>query len=76
MIEPINCPLCGGHGIVKDRFLNGVSNRKAYWVVCGKCQLKLQDRNSRKKAVEAWNARVPQPPNDRPNIDDWEDVAR
>lgn len=50
------CPFCGGKGILKDRFVQGANN-KAYWIVCGKCQARIQDRRSRKRAIEAWNNR-------------------
>ena len=52
------CPMCGEPAILKDRFVAGIANQKAYWVVCSKCQLKLHERNSGKKAIEAWNRRV------------------
>lgn len=51
------CPFCGGKGILKYRFVQGANN-KAYWIVCGKCQAKLNERRSAKRAVEAWNTRV------------------
>jgi Lar family restriction alleviation protein len=52
------CPFCGGIAILKDRYLNGVANTKNYWVVCGKCQARIQDRRSIKRAIEAWNNRL------------------
>jgi Lar family restriction alleviation protein len=53
------CPFCGGKSILKNRWLNGCVNRKNYWVVCGKCQARIQDRNSVKRAIDAWNTRTP-----------------
>jgi hypothetical protein len=33
MAELRKCPFCGGEGILKDRYIAGVANRKNYWVV-------------------------------------------
>jgi Lar family restriction alleviation protein len=57
MTELKPCPFCGSKAILKDRFLQGVANRKSYWIMCSKCQSRIQDRNSEIKAVSFWNRR-------------------
>lgn len=52
------CPFCGGNAEIKERYLIGVANKKNYWVVCGKCQAQINQRNSIKRATEAWNRRT------------------
>ena len=67
MSELKNCPFCpDGVGILKDRYVQGTANRKTYWVECNKCQARIQNRRSAKRAVEAWNAdyRRAQPENE------------
>ena len=57
MSELKKCPFCpDGIGILKDRYIQGIANRKTYWVECNKCQARIQNRRSAKRAVEAWNA--------------------
>ena len=51
------CPFCGGHGILKDRFIAGIANTKHYWIVCGECQTKMIERRSMVRAETAWNTR-------------------
>lgn len=58
MEEIKSCPFCGGDGVLREKFILGISNRKNYWIVCGKCQARIQDRRSIKRAVEAWNNRI------------------
>ena len=58
MEEIKNCPFCGGIGVLREKFMQGIANRKNYWIVCGKCQARIQDRRSIKRAVEAWNNRI------------------
>ena len=53
------CPFCGDKAILLHRYISGIANKKAYWVKCGKCQSKIQERNSTKKAIEFWNNRCP-----------------
>lgn len=63
----LSCPFCpDGVGILKDRYIQGIANRKTYWVECNKCQARIQNRRSAKRAVEAWNAdyRRAQPENE------------
>ena len=57
MSELRECPFCGGSALLKDKYLCGVANRKNYWIVCGKCQARIQDRNSMVRAITAWNNR-------------------
>jgi hypothetical protein len=67
MSELKKCPFCpDGIGILKDRYIQGIANRKTYWVECNKCQARIQNRRSAKRAVEAWNAdyRCVQPENE------------
>jgi len=52
------CPFCGGNGLLRERYIHSIANRKNYWIVCGKCQTRIQDRRSIKRAIEGWNNRV------------------
>lgn len=53
------CPFCGGEAILsfsRDEYLN-----EQYVVICRnviKCGCLTQYRNSKEKAIEAWNRRV------------------
>lgn len=58
MIDLLPCPFCNGNAILKDKYIQGVANRKHYWIVCGKCQARIQDRRSIKRATDAWNTRT------------------
>ena len=57
------CPFCGGEAKISERYREGISNRKMYWVECKKCGITqahhaLAGYNSRTKAVNAWNMRA------------------
>lgn len=58
-----SCPFCGGEARISERYREGVSNRKMYWVECKKCGITqahhaLAGYNSRAKAANAWNKRI------------------
>ena len=54
-MSSLNPCKCGGKAMLKDRYIQGIANRKNYWVVCEKCKKRTRDRNREAKAIKEWN---------------------
>ena len=64
MSELKPCPFCGGEALLRERYIQGIANRKHYRRECRHCKATFADwYRSMKKADEAWNRRV-QPANE------------
>ena len=64
MSELKPCPFCGGEALLRERYIQGIANRKHYRRECRHCKATFADwYRSIKKADEAWNLRV-QPANE------------
>lgn len=50
-----NCPVCKKSAALKERYIHGSANKKAYWVSCELCNFRTQDRNRSQKAIVEWN---------------------
>ena len=58
------CPFCGGEALLRERYIQGIANRKHYRRECRHCKATFADwYRSMKKADEAWNRRA-QPANE------------
>ena len=59
MSELRPCPFCGGEALLRERYIEGIANRKHYRRECRHCKATFADwYRSIKKANEAWNRRV------------------
>ena len=64
MSELKPCPFCGGEALLRERYIQGIANRKHYRRECRHCKATFADwYRSMKKADEAWNRRA-QPANE------------
>ena len=53
------CPFCGGEALMRERYINGIANRKHYRRECRHCKATFAHwYRSMKKADEAWNRRA------------------
>jgi Lar family restriction alleviation protein len=53
------CPFCGGEALMRERYINGIANRKHYRRECRHCKATFAHWfRSIKKANEAWNRRA------------------
>ena len=54
-----SCPFCGGEALLRERYIQGIANRKHYRRECRHCKATFADwYRSIKKADEAWNRRT------------------
>ena len=59
MSELKPCPFCGGEALLRERYIQGIANRKHYRRECRHCKATFADwYRSMKKADEAWNRRA------------------
>jgi Lar family restriction alleviation protein len=55
----LDCPFCGGEALMRERYINGIANRKHYRRECRHCKATFAHwYRSMKKADEAWNRRA------------------
>ena len=52
------CPFCGGEANVINHRWSGNNEIKAYYVHCIKCNANGHGRNTKEKALAAWNRRA------------------
>ena len=70
MSELKPCPFCGGEALLRERYIQGIANRKHYRRECRHCKATFADwYRSMKKADEAWNRRS-QPANEPLTLDE------
>ena len=75
MSELKPCPFCGGEAMMRERYIEGIANRKHYRRECRHCKATFADwYRSIKKADEAWNRRAQ--PDNEPLTDHISDVTK
>ena len=52
---------CGELPIIIPHPIKGIANKTHYFVRCGKCQRRTNDRKNAEGAIEEWNTRFYQP---------------
>lgn len=58
-IKLLPCPFCGGEALMRERYINGIANKKHYRRECRLCKATFAHwYRSMKKADEAWNRRA------------------